>query len=93
MSEYKLVHNYKNQINIPVATEDSFGAVKAGNGLLINEGILEVDVSKFGDGIGLYNTIGYNENGAMTQKATTEAIEQVRQDVTNSIVTAINKDY
>ena len=93
MGEYKLVHNYKNQINMPLATTNSFGAVKAGTGLLINDGILTVDTTMFGDGIGLYYTTGYNENGAMTQKATTEAIEKVKQDITNSIVTAINENY
>ena len=45
MNKYRLVLNNKEQINMPVATETTYGVVKVGDGLIINNGRLSVNVN------------------------------------------------
>ena len=45
MNKYRLVLNNKEQINMPVATETTYGVVKVGNGLIVDNGRLSVNAN------------------------------------------------
>jgi hypothetical protein len=45
VNKYRLVLNNKEQISMPVATETTYGAIKVGDGLIINNGRLSVNVN------------------------------------------------
>lgn len=45
MNKYRLVLNNKEQISMPVATETTYGVVKVGNGLIVDNGRLSVNTN------------------------------------------------
>lgn len=45
MNKYRLVLNNKEQISMPVATETTYGVVKVGNGLIVDNGRLSVNAN------------------------------------------------
>lgn len=73
--EYVYVNNAWEKLGatftLPTASASTLGGVKIGSGLSIdNNGVL----SATGVSMVLYNTTGQNTDGAMTQKATTDAL-------------------
>ena len=57
--------------NIPIASSEVLGAIKVGSNLSITaDGVLSADAQQ----VTLYPTTGQNTDGAMTQKATTDAL-------------------
>ena len=60
-----------NIAGIPIASADVLGAIKVGSNLSISaEGTLSADAQQ----VTLYSSTGQNTDGAMTQKATTDAL-------------------
>ena len=60
-----------NIAGIPIASADVLGAIKVGSNLSITaDGTLSADAQQ----VTLYSTTGQNTDGAMTQKATTDAL-------------------
>lgn len=45
MNKYRLVLNNKEQISMPVATETTYGVIKVGNGLIVDNGRLSVNAN------------------------------------------------
>lgn len=45
MNKYRLVLNNKEQISMPVATKTTYGVIKVGNGLIVDNGRLSVNVN------------------------------------------------
>ena len=57
--------------NIPIASSEVLGAIKVGSNLSITaDGVLSADAQQ----VTLYSSAGQNTDGAMTQKATTDAL-------------------
>lgn len=72
--DYGDLLNAPTPYTLPIAGANTLGGVKVGTGLSIdNAGILSV-TGGGGSDIVLYNTTGQNTDGAMTQKATTDAL-------------------
>lgn len=73
--DYADLTNTPTPYTLPAATIDTLGGIKPGVGLAITpEGVLSVIGGGGGGSITLYNTTGQNTDGAMTQKATTDAL-------------------
>lgn len=73
--DYGDLLNAPTPYTLPIAGANTLGGIKVGTGLSIdNAGILSVTGGGGGD-IVLYNTTGQNTDGAMTQKATTDALD------------------
>lgn len=74
--EYVYVNNAWEKLGatltLPIASASTLGGVKVGSGLNIDaNGVLTAT----GTSMILYNTTGQNTDGAMTQKATTDALD------------------
>ena len=75
--------------DIPIASADVLGAIKVGSNLSITEdGTLSADAQQ----VTLYSTSGQNTDGAMTQKATTDALA-LKADSSSLATVATSGDY
>lgn len=75
--------------NIPIASSEILGAIKVGSNLSItSDGTLSADAQQ----VTLYSTTGQNTDGAMTQKATTDALA-LKADISSLAPVATSGDY
>ena len=75
--------------NIPIASSEVLGAIKVGSNLSITaDGILSADAQQ----VTLYSSTGQNTDGAMTQKATTDALA-LKADSSSLAAVAISGNY
>ena len=75
--------------NIPIASSEILGAIKVGSNLSITaDGVLSADAQQ----VTLYPTTGQNTDGAMTQKATTDALA-LKADTSSLATVATSGSY
>ena len=75
--------------NIPIASSEVLGAIKVGSNLSITaDGVLSADAQQ----VTLYPTTGQNTDGAMTQKATTDALS-LKADSSSLAAVATSGNY
>ena len=78
-----------NVAGIPIASADVLGAIKVGSNLSITaDGTLSADAQQ----VTLYSSTGQNTDGAMTQKATTDALA-LKADSSSLAPVATSGDY
>ena len=78
-----------NVADIPIASADVLGAIKVGSNLSITaDGTLSADAQQ----VTLYSSTGQNTDGAMTQKATTDALA-LKADSSSLAPVATSGDY
>ena len=75
--------------NVPIASADVLGAIKVGSNLSITtDGVLSADAQQ----VTLYSSTGQNTDGAMTQKATTDALA-IKADSSSLAAVATSGNY
>ena len=78
-----------NVAGIPIASAEVLGAIKVGSNLSITaDGVLSADAQQ----VTLYSSTGQNTDGAMTQKATTDALA-LKVDSSSLAPVATSGDY
>ena len=78
-----------NVAGIPIASAEVLGAIKVGSNLSITaDGVLSADAQQ----VTLYSSTGQNTDGAMTQKATTDALA-LKADSSSLAPVATSGDY
>lgn len=77
------------EYTLPTATDTTLGGIKVGSNLSItSDGTLSADAQQ----VTLYSSTGQNTDGAMTQKATTDALA-LKADSSNLAPVATSGDY